>query len=137
MSLEHVRAIAKHFGNTITSTLWRCVEQSDELTFAVIGEHPHHPRDGKPQIEYFVRSKAFEKQFSNVTDADVWGWMQSYCRYNLIGPLGQTELLITDANQSPHSFFIETFSVKHHVLTMARWIRAAPAMAVNGAAASL
>jgi hypothetical protein len=126
MTLEHVRAIAKHFGNTITSTLWRCVEQSDEVTFATIGEHPRHPRADKPQIEYFVRSKTFEEQFPNVTDADVWTWKQTYCRYNLTGPLGATELLVRDANQLPHTFFAETFSIKHHALTMGRWIRAMP-----------
>ena len=126
MTMEHVRAIAKHFGNTITSTLWRCVEQSDEIAFATIGEHPRHPRADRPLIEYFVRSKTFERQFQNVTDADVWAWMQTYCRYNLTGPLGATELLIRDVNHESHTFFIETFSIKHHVLTIARWIRVVP-----------
>ncbi len=91
MTMEHVRAIAKHFGNTITSTLWRCVEQSEDVTFATIGEHPHHPREGRPPIEYFVRSKSFEGQFPNISDTDVWAWMRTYCRYNLTGPLGATE----------------------------------------------
>lgn len=132
MTLEHVRAIAKYFGNTITSTLWRCVEQGDEITFATIGEHPRRARDERPHIEYFVRSKAFEKQFPNVTDADVWAWKQTYCRYNLTGPLGATELLIPDANQVPHTFFLETFSIKYHTLTMGRWIRAAPTAVACG-----
>lgn len=132
MTLEHVRAIAKHFGNTITSTLWRCVEQSDEITFATIGEHPRRSRDDRPQIEYFVRSKTFEKQFPAVTDADVWAWKQTYCRYNLTGPLGATELLIRDVNQVPHTFFVETFSIKHHALTLGRWIRAAPVSVAGG-----
>lgn len=126
MTLEHVRAIAKHFGNTITSTLWRCVEQSEEITFATIGEYPRRPRDDRPQIEYFVRSQTFEKQFPNVTDADVWAWKQAYCRYNQTGPLGATELLIRDINQVPHTFFVETFSIKYHALTMGRWVRTAP-----------
>ncbi|CAJ0793726.1 Peptidase-M78 domain-containing protein [Ralstonia mannitolilytica] len=131
MTLEHVRSIAKHFGNTITSTLWRCVEQSDEIMFAIIGEHPHRPRQDKPQIEYFVRSRAFEAQFSNITEAEVWSWLQTYCRYNATGPLGATELRIQDANQDSHAFFIETFSIKHHALTLARWVRTSP-VAVGG-----
>lgn len=126
MSLARVREIAKHFGNTITSTLWRCVEQSNELTLATIGEHPRSPRDGKPVIEYFVRSRTFAAQFPNVTDGDVWEWMRRYCGYKATGPLGTTELTIQDANGNSHVFVIESFSNKHNVLTMARWIRQAP-----------
>jgi hypothetical protein len=126
MSLARVREIAKHFGNTITSTLWRCVEQSDELTFAAIGEHPRQPRDDKPVIEYFVRSQTFAAQFPHVADGDVWAWMCGYCRYNATGPLGTKELNIQDANGISHVFVIESFSIKHSVLTMARWIRHAP-----------
>lgn len=138
MSLARVREIAKHFGNTITSTLWRCVEQSDELTLATIGEHPRRPRDEKPVVEYFVRSKTFAAQFPNVTDGDVWAWMCGYCGYKATGPLGTTELTIQDANGASHIFVIESFSIKHNVLTMARWIRQAPiSVPVGGAAVFL
>ncbi len=34
-----IKAIASHFGNTITSTLWRCVENSEGLMFGVIGAY--------------------------------------------------------------------------------------------------
>lgn len=134
MSLARVREIAKHFGNTITSTLWRCVEQSDEFTFAAIGEHPRRSRDEKPVIEYFVRSQTFATQFPKVTDGDVWTWMCGYCGYKATGPLGSTELTIQDANGVSHVFVIESFSNGHNVLTMARWIRQAPiSVPVGGA----
>lgn len=126
ISLARVREIAKHFGNTITSTLWRCVEQSDELTFAAISEHPRRPRDDKPAIEYFIRSQSFAMQFPDVTDSDVWVWISKYCSYKVTGPLGSTELTVNDANGVCHVFFIESFSIKHSVLTLARWIRQAP-----------
>lgn len=126
MSLARVREISKHFGNTITSTLWRCVEQSDELTFATIGEHPQRPRDGKPQVEYFVRSRSFAAQFPNITDADVWAWMREYCGYRTTGPLGTMDLNIQDVNGVSHAFVIESFSNGYNALTMARWIRQAP-----------
>jgi hypothetical protein len=123
MNLARVRELAKHFGNTITSTLWRCVEQSGELTFAAIGEHPQRPREGKPLVEYFVRSQSFAQQFPNVTDGEVWAWMCGYCGYKATGPLGTTELTIQDANGVSHVFIIESFSNGHNVLTMARRIR--------------
>lgn len=125
MSLARVREIAKHFGNTITSTLWRCVEQSEELMFAAIGEHPQRLRDDKPMIEYFIRSQTFAAQFPNVTDGDVWAWMCGYCTKKATGPLGTMEQTIQDANGVSHVFVIESFSNGYNVLTLARWIRQA------------
>ena len=138
MNLARVREIAKHFGNTITSTLWRCVEQSEELIFATIGEHPRHPRDDKPVVEYFVRSATFATQFPNVTEGDVWAWVCGYCAYKATGPLGTTELNIRDTNGHSHVFFIESFSNGYNVLTMAQWIRQAPiSFPVRGAVVPL
>ncbi|WP_010463114.1 ImmA/IrrE family metallo-endopeptidase [Acidovorax radicis] len=138
MSVGRVREIAKHFGNTITSTLWRCVEQSDELMFAAIGEHPRRPRDGKPVVEYFIRSKTFETQFPGVTDMDVWNWMSGYCVGKTTGPLGTTEIPVQDRNGQSHIFLIESFGNGYNALTMARWLRKAPAIvSVGGLTAPL
>lgn len=138
LSIARVREISKQFGNTITSTLWRCVEQSEELTFAAIGEHPRRKRDGKPTIEYFIRSQIFAKQFPNVADSDVWSWLCSYCGTRATGPVGATEITIRDANRVPQVFFIESFSNGYNLLTMARWVRNAPTLfLVGGTAAQL
>lgn len=123
ITLDHVRKLATHFGNTITSTLWRSVEHSDQAVFATIGEHPHHYREGEPEIEYLVRSKSFEHQYANVCENDIWTWKRSYCRYNKSGPLGNTEIQVTDVNGDAHVFHIESFSNSHNVLTLARWLR--------------
>jgi hypothetical protein len=136
MSLARVKEIATHFGNTITSTLWRCVEQSDESTFAAIGEHPRHLRADKPVIEYFVRSQGFARQFHGVSDTDVWEWICSYCRYNVTGPLGSRELYVQDASGTSNVFVIESFSIKHNVLTLGRWIRQAPMTVAMGGPAT-
>lgn len=126
MDLAHIRSLANHFGNTITSTLWRCVEQSDEVSFAAIGEHPHHIREARPLIEYFICSKSFEQQFSNITEADIWAWIRSFCRATPTGPLGFSETKVADVNGEPYFFLIESFSIKHSVLTLGRCLRKAP-----------
>ena len=54
MSLSLVKAIATSFGNTITSSLWRCVEQSEQILFAAIGGHPHHPKNDVSPIQYLI-----------------------------------------------------------------------------------
>jgi len=123
-TLINVREVAKHFGNTITSTLWRYVEESDEASFAAIGEHPHHPREGKPLVEYFVRSNLFEKQFSKVSVADVGRWLQSCCSYRRNGPLGASEIAIRDVNDETQIFLVEFFGNGYNLLTLARKVRA-------------
>lgn len=123
IDLSFVRDLAKHFGNTITSTLWRCVEQSEEIMFATIGEHPHHAREDKAFIEYFVCSESFEVQFTNISEQDIWSWLKTYCRYAKTGPLGSSEIIVPDVNDEKHVFLIESFSIKHSVLTMGRWLR--------------
>lgn len=122
ITLTQVRQLASLFGNTITSTLWRCVEQSEDTIFAAIGEHPHHAREAKPQIEYFVCSKAFDLQFENVRDTDIWGWIKTYCTYVQTGPLGSSEIVIPDVTGREHLFLVESFSNRHSVLTLGRWV---------------
>lgn len=133
LSLAAVREMAKAFGNTITSTLWRSVEQSEEAVFATIGAHPHHPRDGKTRIEYFVRSKLFEARFSSIAEKDVWGWLKAHCRHGKTGPLGAWEVCINDVNGTPHVFSMESFSNGYDVLSLARLVRASNSLvAITG-----
>jgi hypothetical protein len=122
MSLSLVKAIATNFGNTITSTLWRCVEQSEEILFATIGGHPHHPKDDVKPIEYLIGSKIFTLQFANISEEEVWAWILSYCRTSKGGPLGQSQITIVDKNNEQHIFLIESFSNGHNVLTLGRWV---------------
>lgn len=120
LSIDFVRKLAKHFGNTITSTLWRCIERSEEVVFATIGDHPRYPQDGRPQIEYFVRSELFEKQFSRVAEADIWARFETYCAYRKTGPLGADEIVLPDDNGESQVFLFESFSNGYSVLTLAK-----------------
>lgn len=124
LSITFVRELAKHFGNTITSTLWRCIEQSSDVTFATIGDHPRYPEEGKPKIEYFVQSELFEKQFSRVSEADILAWLQTYCAYRKTGPLGSSEIVLLDDNGESQVFLFESFSNGYSVLTLAKKLRA-------------
>jgi len=123
LSLAAVREMAKTFGNTITSTLWRCVEQSEEVVFSAIGEHPHRPREGRSNIEYFVRSRLFETRFPSIAEKDIWGWLKANCRHGKTGPLGSWEVSINDVNGTPHVFSMESFSNGYDVLSLARLVR--------------
>jgi len=131
LSLKSVRSVAKTFGNTITSTLWRWVEQSEIVAFAVVGTHPHHPKDGKEVVEYFVRSRGGEARFPAVNEIDVAGWVRSTCGYGKTGPLGSSEIIVADANGDPHLFSIEAFSNGYDVLTLAQLLGPVAIQIVN------
>lgn len=124
--LAQVIAISKHFGNTITSTLWRYVESDDQPCFGVIGQHPRRPDSAKPNIDHLIQSPAFVSRFGKVTEMQVFALLQTYCGYQRGGPLGTGEILLTDDNGDAHIFQAETFSVTHHTLTLARYARPAP-----------
>jgi Zn-dependent peptidase ImmA (M78 family) len=124
-SIAHIKAIADHFGNTITSALWRYVESCSEPCLGVIGAHPHHLADEEP-ISYFIRSPRFEAEFGDVTEAFVFEMLRSYCSYKRAGPLGFTDLTIDDAHGVPHVFRAETFSNSYQLLTLVTYLRPSP-----------
>lgn len=122
-SLEHIRALATQFGNTITSTLWRYVENSESIAIGLIGEHPHHCREGEPQIAYFIRSPKFANEFKGVGEEALFVHLRKYCRYNKGGPLGKSVVVLIDDNKVEHEFEFESFSTTYHTLTLAVHLR--------------
>ena len=122
-SMSHIRAIATHFGNTITSSLWRYVEYSDKPCLGTIGEHPHHLPLGAEPIAYFIRSPRFEVEFGSVTEAATFELIRGYCAYRKTGPLGSAEITLRDARDTAHTFLAETFGNKYQVLTLISYMR--------------
>ncbi|MFD1122443.1 ImmA/IrrE family metallo-endopeptidase [Methylophilus flavus] len=137
LNLGQIRGLAKQFGNTITSTLWRSVENNEEACFSTIGQHPHGIETDKAYIDYFVTSESFERQFPHISALDVWTWKNRYCRKTKTGPLGAAEIEIHDSNGEPHVFYIESFSNGHGVLTLGRWLRPKPIIVSMGSSSVL
>ncbi len=119
MGIPAIRALQKSFGNTLTTTLWRYVEHSEDLMFGGISCHPHRPPSnaGAP-FRYFIRSARFSQQFSNVREVDVFAKMQSYCEDRRGGPLGSAEVLLRDDAGRCHVFHLETFFNQYDALTL-------------------
>jgi hypothetical protein len=120
-TLSHVKRLAEEYGNTITTTLWRYVENSDDVLFGAIGEHPKRPRTGEPPIAYFIRSRTFEQRFSRCDETEIFKQIGRYCGYQRTGPLGYGELVLTDNNGDNHIFTAETFGNRYNALTLARY----------------
>jgi len=133
--MAHVKAIATHFDNTITSALWRYVEYSDTPCFGIIGEHPHHMPTGATPIAYFIRSRRFQIEFASITEEAAFELIRGHCSYKKAGPLGCSEWVLRDERGTAHAFQAETFSNSYQVLTLASYHRPV-AVTVAGAAQS-
>jgi hypothetical protein len=118
-TLEHIRKVARHFGNTITSTLWRYVENSDVCAFGSVGQHPRYPKDGEEDVSYFIRSRSFLRDFGQVTEKELFDKVRTYCSFRKAGPLGGAEAVFRDVSGQEHVFQMESFGITHAVLTLA------------------
>ena len=101
-SLKTVQQLARRYGNTVTSTLWRYVEGAltDVAALGVISVHPKHlPDEFDPanSCRYFIQSSRFRGQFSNVSERQVFLQIAGYCGYQKGGPLGDAEVVLAGA----------------------------------------
>jgi len=128
MTLASIKSLSGRFGNTITSTLWRYVEQMGELLpmAGLVTPHPHRLPDGhnpSSPCKYFIQSPAFRSRFGSVSEIQMFEALQGYCRNAGGGPLGCEEVLLLDVNGDSHFFRFETFFNRHEALTLAYYIR--------------
>ncbi|MFN5039440.1 MAG: ImmA/IrrE family metallo-endopeptidase [Bradyrhizobium sp.] len=135
-SLRHVRDLSERFGNTMTSTLWRFIEQghNGRPMVALVTRHPH-PAKRKPNFDplnpcrYCVQSPAFAQRFGGLGEVDLFRVVASYAGAQRGGSLGAKEVLLSDAASERHLFRFETFFNGHEALTLGHWLRAAPKLA--------
>ena len=125
-SLKLIRDLGKSFGNTATSTMWRSIECSPQTIFGAVSSHPHRlPEDFNENepLSYFVRSKTFIEKFSSINEDLIWAHMRSYCGWQRGGPLGETEVVLSDDNDTNHVFHMETFFNSYEALTLGKYVR--------------
>lgn len=127
-SFSQVQRLHKIFGNTLTSTLWRYVEQihPDIPMVGLVSGHPH-PEKRKPDFDltnpckYFIQSKEFAARFGILTEQSLFTLIASYCRPQKAGPIGDGEIILTDGNGGRHQFYFETFFNGYDALTLGVW----------------
>ncbi len=128
MNLKNIKALAKRFGNTITCTLWRYVEQmGEELPMVgLVTCHPQRlPEDHNPEApcKYFIASPAFHRRFQSISELQMFEALSSYCSFSNRGPLGSEEICLMDDNGDEQILYFETFSNGYEVLTLAFHVR--------------
>ncbi len=120
---DSVEKLSKVFGNTLTMTLWRFVEDTppDQATFGMITCHPWYlPEDVDEAgpCRHFIESAGFRGQFGNVTEAGAFQAMKSYATRARGGPLGEAEVVFKSRTGESHRFRMESFSNRYEVLTL-------------------
>lgn len=129
LNFSNIRSLAKRYGNTITSTLWRIVEDREPNlpVFGMITVHPRHPtigatESGKP-VQHFIRSSGFSRQFPNVSPRDAYRVLSRNASFNKAGPIVDMEHTFVDSNGNRFDFRIESFSNSHALLTYGVMLR--------------
>ena len=124
-TINAVKALKPVFGNTYTTTFWRCVETwgSAVPVVGLITDHPHLVDreidfDVAQPCKHFIRSDAFANQFGGTTARHLFAKIDSYCAPRKGGPLGSSEIVLIDDNGDLHSFLFESYSFYHQVLTL-------------------
>ena len=124
-SIEAVRTLKPAFGNTYTTTFWRCIETwgASLPVVGMISDHPHPARrsdgfDPAAPCDHLVQSPAFAAGFSNVGEIELFELVAGYCQPRRAGPLGEAELVLNDDNGDAHVFQFESFGNTHQVLTL-------------------
>ncbi|QDU70136.1 ImmA/IrrE family metallo-endopeptidase [Engelhardtia mirabilis] len=120
MDIKSIQALAKTFGNSYPSTLWRFIEEAHrgEPLVGLVTALPHDHTAAEP-CRYCIESPAFRERFGCVTEAELVDALRSYCRYDRRrGPLGTGEVCLEDANGQQHVFHFETWANKYDVLSI-------------------
>jgi hypothetical protein len=128
-SFSLVQAAHKQFGNTLTSTLWRMTEALRIPALSIVSHHPHYTGpsfDSSKPCRYFVRSRSFEQQFSNVGELEIFGLMRSHCSWRRTGPIAHNEVSLSDDRGDQHIFSFEAFSHKYEMLSLFSYLKPDP-----------
>ena len=137
-SFSSVQTISRMFGNSLTSTLWRCIEIQDIPALGMVSQHPKYPDerfDPNEPCRYFIRSKRFASEFSNVTEQEAFGIVQDSCTYRKGGPIAGGDIVLRNDRGEKHVFSLETFYNRHEALTFMTYKKpCAPLLAVSSSA---
>lgn len=134
-TLAAIQEIKGRFGNTLTSTLWRYVEQvrPDLPMVGLVTTHPHLSRR-KAEFEpadpcrYCVQSPSFSVRFGHISEIELFQHIVSYCGAQRGGKLGEAEITLIDKTNTRHLFHFETFFNSYEALTLGVWQRPATFM---------
>lgn len=136
LTFKSVQAMAKRYGNTLTTTFWRTIEDRspDVPVFGMMTAHPRHPEIGRgdngEHIRYFIRSRAFKERFGAFTAEQGYALIAKHATWKSRGPVfDATDVLVDDRGET-YEFVFESFCNTHTLLTIGAVAQRRPAMAM-------
>ena len=136
---ETVVKLGKAFGNTISSTLWRFVEEAHPQLplVGLVSPHPHHSlRSGSFDPlhpgRHMMRSAVFAEKFADVTDFELFACLEQIARPQKAGIVGSDEIVLTDGAGDRHIFRAEIFFNRYDALSLAWYDRKVGAIVTTG-----
>lgn len=122
-----IKQLKDRFGNTLSTTLWRFIEQthSDVPLFGIIGDHPcdqyalskDEPRE---ILNYFITSPQFQLRFAYTVAETIRNAICSGSRAARGGIVNEGEFCLSDINGERHLFSFQTFFNSYNALTLGR-----------------
>jgi hypothetical protein len=126
-SFSLVQTISRNFGNSLTSTLWRSIEILDVPAVGPASQHPKYTDatfDPNNPCRYFIRSRVYVDEFSNIGEQDVFRIVQKACTYKKGGPIAGGEVLVMNTRGEKHLFTLETFYNRYEALSLILHLKA-------------
>lgn len=122
LTFSLVKSVAAAYGNSITSTMWKLVEASQNTIVGLIANHPTKLDLNCPasqQSRYLLRSRRFERTFPTATKSDLYCQISGAIASLEPGVSVCGELALRDSNGHTQMFETESFYNSYEVLTLA------------------
>lgn len=123
-SFKSIQALKERYGNTLTSTFWRYVEERApaQATFGMISTHPNYPDIGATAdgsgIHHFITSVGFRQLFPKVRASEIYAAIQRNSSWKRRGPVVGGSDILTDLRGELRKIQLDGFCNTHQVLTL-------------------
>jgi hypothetical protein len=120
---DAIKNLKTRYGNTLTSTFWRFVEDRtpDRTVFGLISRHPRHSfigtADEGEDVHHFIGSKAFRERFSRTSASDIYAIVGRLATWKKAGPVFKGVEVLFDDNGQAKEFVFEGFCNSYDLLT--------------------
>lgn len=117
IDFKHLKNLSSIFGNTMTTTLWRLVEEyrGPEAVVGIVSGHPHRRDedfDALNPCKNVIESPKFREKFSDTTEVQLFAKLQEACNWKRGGMINENEVELIDNNGDSHSFVFESLCTK-------------------------
>lgn len=123
MGFGAVKQLQGRYKNTMTTTMWRFIEQRghQQPIVGLISCHPHPSKrleSKEAPFRHFIQSPAFASRFSKVSGHDLFHQVADYCTPKTKWLIGDGEVELEDDNGDAHRFQFQTLWNHYEALTI-------------------